>query len=1005
MFALPWAWILLLPAAFAWVRWYRHGHGRWLRAVVLLLLVAAASGPSVVAGQGGSDVVLVLDRSASMPDAEQQRQAEMVRLVADQRGRGDRLAVIAFGDRPLIAQGPQATARPRLADTVVDADGSSLGDALETALALVAPGRSARILVHSDGEITGLPPARATARLAAAGIPSDVLPVVRPPAPDAAIVEVEVPGALRLGESFIGAVRVISDAQESRRWRVRRGDHLVAEGQVALKPMQPAVIPFADRPDHAGLANYIVELEGAVDFARPARIDPEQLRTALRSGLAGAAISGAHISSEEIAALLDDPAVQGQLQALADPTLRTAALAVLRPQLTKMLPAIAVDVALRQVEAALASAVVTDDDRQPANNHARAAIRIAGGERVLVIGGDGKPGNVANAISAAGMVTTVRAAGPVTLGDLIGVSAVVLDGVPADSLTASGLSALAQWTEHLGGGLLMTGGRRSFGAGGYRKSPIEDILPVTLELRDEHRKLACSIAIAIDVSGSMTATVADGRTKLEIAAEGAAAVVELLGARDNLAVFAVDSAPTTVVPMQAVADRADLTRKIIGMQPGGGGIFVYEALAACAQAQLASTSGTRHIILFADAADAEEAGDYERLLDQLGKAGVTVSCIGLGNERDSDAHLLIDVARRGGGRCTFAEAAEDIPRLFAQETVLVARSAWVDQPAPLVPRADLDLVLGRVAGLDQAWPQVPGYNLTYLRDRAQLLVQAEGDPAAPAVAAWRIGTGRSVAMPFATDAGASEALLTWPGYAPLLASLVRWTAGGGDQAALGRLTATLHGRDALLRVELDPTRRNEWPATPPILALVTDGGTGVTAPPVLQPVEDGVWEARYRLSDDRAVIPAADLAGTALLGPALCLPYSAEAEPRFDRDRGVDVLAGLARSTGGQVRQDLLGSYENPPSLGLEWSLAPWLVIAAAILLVAEIAVRRLRLGRARRTTKSVAPEIDAKPIFATAIPAATEVKTPTSAATPPAAPETSAGLHEALRKLRKRGR
>jgi len=1000
MFALPWAWILLVPAVFAWVRWYRHGHGRWLRAIVVLLLVAAASGPSVVAGQGGSDVVLVLDRSASMPDAEQQRQAEMVRLVADQRGRGDRLAVIAFGDRPLIAQGPQATARPRLADTVVDADGSSLGDALETALALIAPGRSARIFVHSDGEITGLPLARATARLAAAGIPTDVLPVVRPPAPDAAILEVEVPGTLRLGESFIGAVRIISDAHESRRWRVRRGERLVAEGQVSLKSMQPAIIPFADRPDQAGLANYTIELEGAVGFARPARIDPERLRTALRSGLAGAAIS-----SEQLTALLDDPAVQSQLQALADPTLRAAALTALRPQLSTMLPAIAVDAALSQVEAALASAVVTDDDRQPANNHARAAIRIAGGERVLVIGGDGKPGNVANAISAAGMLTTVRAAGPVTLGDLIGVSAVVLDDVPADTLTASGLTALAQWTEHLGGGLLMTGGRRSFGAGGYRRSPIEDILPVTLELRDEHRKLACSIAIAIDVSGSMMATVADGRTKLEIAAEGAAAVVELLGGRDQVAVFAVDSAPTTVVPMQPVADRAALTRQIIGMQPGGGGIFVYEALAACAQAQLASTSGTRHIILFADAADAEEPGDYQRLLDQLGKAGVTVSCIGLGSERDSDAQLLIDVARRGGGRCTFAEAAEDIPRLFAQETVLVARSAWVDQPAPLAPRADLDLLLGRVAGLDQPWPQVPGYNLTYLRDRAQLLAQAEGDPTAPAIAAWRIGTGRSVAMPFATDAGATEELLTWPGYAPLLASLVRWTAGGGDQAALGRLTATLHGRDAILRVELDPTRRPEWPATPPVLALVTAGGTGVTAPPVLQPVEDGVWEARYRLSDDRAVIPAADLAGTALLGPALCLPYSAEAEPRFDRDRGVDVLSGLARSTGGRVRQDLLASYANPPSLGLEWSLAPWLVIAAAVLLVAEIAVRRLRLGRARRTGKPAAPATDVKPAIPAAIPDTTGAQTPTSAVTPPAAPESAAGLHEALRQLRKRGR
>ena len=39
---------------------------------------------------------------------------------------------------------------------------------------------------------------------------------------------------------------------------------------------------------------------------------------------------------------------------------------------------------------------------------------------------------------------------------------------------------------------------------------------------------------------------------------------------------------------------------------------------------LPAKAGTKHIILFADAADAEEPGDYKTLVDKCQKAGITV---------------------------------------------------------------------------------------------------------------------------------------------------------------------------------------------------------------------------------------------------------------------------------------------------------------------------------------------------------------------------------------------
>ena len=95
---------------------------------------------------------------------------------------------------------------------------------------------------------------------------------------------------------------------------------------------------------------------------------------------------------------------------------------------------------------------------------------------------------------------------------------------------------------------------------------------------------------------------------------------------------------------------------------------------------LPAKAGTKHIILFADAADSEEPGDYKTLVAKCVKAGITISVVGLGTEKDCDAELLKDIARRGGGQCMFTNVAQELPRLFAQDTFVIARSAFLDEP-------------------------------------------------------------------------------------------------------------------------------------------------------------------------------------------------------------------------------------------------------------------------------------------------------------------------------------
>ena len=271
---------------------------------------------------------------------------------------------------------------------------------------------------------------------------------------------------------------------------------------------------------------------------------------------------------------------------------------------------------------------------------------------------------------------------------------------------------------------------------------------------------------------------------------------------------------------------------------------------------------------------------------------------------------------------------------------------------------------------------------------------APGDPAAPAVATWRIGGGRAVAVAVAVDDPKSPEILSWRGYAPLLAGLVRWASSTGD--APGMLSAERTGRAVTVRLELDPARRAEWPATPPLLTLNQDGEIGAPRTVILQPVDAGRYEAIVRLDHERTLLPAVVIGERAVVGPALALPYSPEAEPRHGQRPGDAVLADLARDAGGKVRTDLLGAFENPPSPGQLAEAALPLLIAALLIALAEIAVRRLGLAfrRAPRPT-ATGSTVAAVP---TLKPAAAHVDT-----TSPEAPPPDQGLHEALRQLKQR--
>ena len=520
----------------------------------------------------------------------------------------------------------------------------------------------------------------------------------------------------------------------------------------------------------------------------------------------------------------------------------------------------------------------------------------------------------------------------------------VIENVPAADVPAGWADDLAGLVEDTGTGLWMTGGKQGFGPGGWFGSAIDPLLPVSMELRQEHRKLALAIVVALDRSGSMAMTVPGGRQKMDLANLGTAQVLDLLSPIDEMGVIAVDSSAHTIADLAPVADKARLRNDILRIESMGGGIFVFEALKASAEMLADATAGTRHIVLFADAQDAEEPGAYVALLAQCRAANITCSVIGLGKPTDVDADLLRDVAAKGGGRVFFTEDARKLPALFAQDTFAVARSAFVEEPTPLSTTAALQPLLGVAAPPP---PPAGGFGLTYLKPEATPALVTADEFAAPFVATWSAGLGRAAAFTGEVDGALTGELRGWPAYGDLLASLARFTAGSEDATAgpPGSLARRrVEGGELVVELLLDPA------APPPkaeIAARVVISRLG--QPPrrlsvPLRYAEPDRLVARVPLTAEDTAVAALDFGdGTAVPLPPARLLYDPEYAPAAagEASRGPATLAALTRVSGGVRRADLSAVWDDLPEVPRLVPLAWILWLAAAAVLLLEVLERR----------------------------------------------------------------
>src|SRR4051812_2179932 len=585
------------------------------------------------------------------------------------------------------------------------------------------------------------------------------------------------------------------------------------------------------------------------------------------------------------------------------------------------------------------------------NNRADAHTIVKGEPRVLVVAGDGDvAADLVKALQTERQqvaATTVPESMPDTLEALLTYDSVVLVDVPRLRITDKAMAALQAYVRDLGRGLVMVGGPKSYGAGGYAKTALEETLPVDMGVRDRQKQPDIALVVVIDKSGSMDACHCNsfdagmggarsgiaGVRKVDIGKEAILRAAAALTPTDQLGVVAFDSAAHWAIRTAPLGSLADIQAAIGGIQPLGT-TNIFAGLDQAVQSLETTTATRRHIILLTDGWST--SGEYTDILKRMKADNITLSTVGAGGGSNP---FLSDLARQGGGRFYPAANPASIPDIFLKETQQVSGQQIVEEP--FFPTLTSSSPI--VRGIESGFPQLLGYNGTTAKPAAQtVLVTGRDDPL---LAQWQYGLGRSVAWTSDATGRWAKNWIAWPGFSRFFSQLVGWTFPGEETAGIEASFVNEAGK-MKLRVQSEEADGSPRDFYATVAHLVGPGLEPVDVP--LPQTAPGVYEAPLGELDSGAyaVRVTQTRSGSSALGRTLGLVAPTAAE-YWLLGANESLLAAIRTATAGGVAGAPADVWRHDLAATRSFTeLWPWLLVIALLLWPLDIALRRVSLGR-----------------------------------------------------------
>ena len=578
--------------------------------------------------------------------------------------------------------------------------------------------------------------------------------------------------------------------------------------------------------------------------------------------------------------------------------------------------------------------VEADGDPLPQNNHGSAFATVQGDPRVLIVSSDpAQDSELASALRSTKLeVKLVGPSGfPTTLAEMQSYETIFLCNIDAPTMGTEGMALLETAVRDFGVGLVCIGGDKSFAAGGYRNTPMDATLPVSMEL--DSKKVLPPGAVVLVMHGM------EFNNGNQVARECAIGTLNALGPQDEMGVILWDGTERWLFELQKVGDRKKLGAMIAGMNQGDLGSFENILLQAHTSLKK-SRASLKHIIVFSDGDPGPPS--QQTMADIVGDR-ITLSTVLISGHAGPETMMWM--ADHGGGRFYDVKSPDELPQIFIKEAAVILKTAIYEEPFnPVVRNAGDELIRGLTART--AFPELQGYVATTSKPRAETpLWTPQGDPL---LAHWIYGLGTAVA--FTSDARAkwAKSWLSWAQYRQFWSGVARFSLRKLESADLQPEVITDRG-GGLVTVEAVDAQGNYRNFLNLSATVASPKGGSQTVR--LEQTAPGRYEARFPTKEVGAymvnVTESAPGGGRRSAVAGTSVSYSPEfSEP----EPNLNLLRRLAEAGGGKVL-DSTTSSDNPFTHDRRKTFQPrdaweWLLKFALLLFVADIGIRRVQIER-----------------------------------------------------------
>ena len=423
---------------------------------------------------------------------------------------------------------------------------------------------------------------------------------------------------------------------------------------------------------------------------------------------------------------------------------------------------------------------------------------------------------------------------PAQISDMTLYQSIILVDVYADDLRKGFMENLETYVKDYAGGVIAIGGRNSFALGNYRNTPLEEILPVSMDLEGEKQIPKLAMVMVIDHSGSMSSpsTGERGVTCMEIAKQAAVNSLDSLREIDDVGVLAFDDGYSWAVPLQEATDTEQIVDQISGISAGGG-TSIYPALAEAVKKIKESDASLKHIVLLTDGQDGYR--NYEDVLKSMEDEGITLSTVAVGTGADSST--LEWLAEEGGGRYYYSDASTTLPRIFAQEVYLSVKSYLINEEFTPVIVNSHEIIQDIFT---EGTPSLLGYIASSPKSTATVILESSRED--PVLSVWQYGLGRTAAWNSDGTGEWTGNFSGWDNYAALWRNIIDWTISNSE---LGEDTLQIQqeASSAVITYETD-----DYSAQTSISAVITSE-SGKQQEVTLKAASPGVYKAEVPLDE------------------------------------------------------------------------------------------------------------------------------------------------------------